>query len=211
MTDLHLVLTDHGKFGWTIESPQLPSIIGGRDTYDEAFIFARELCEEAGWSPLPEFPEVHVQHPVVAKNGFEYLLRTHHSDDPALRWPRMHLTEVLTAHLLLDDIDDVTHAGQPPTATGERLLISALPEDKLSWCEAQLDPGAVGRFVVLRGDSTDSIAIGNGKSDRDDSYETLDLDLGPDAMLRDALAALNEYRQRSRETSDGRKSLIALV
>lgn len=209
MIDVHLVMTNHGKFGWSVESPQFPTVLGGADDFDETLAIAKGMCEEEAWFPLPEFPEIHVQHPIVAANGLEYILRTHRSPDMEARQARMRLTDALAEHLSLDNIDDVTHAGQPPLNTGERLLIAALPGDKLEWCEAQLDSDAAGRFVVFDGDRTDSIALMRDGYAGVDSYQRLSLDLGADATLRDALAALNEYKQGHPDAA--RSDLVALV
>lgn len=209
MIDIHLVMTDHGEFGWSVESPQLPTVFGGGDDFEETLAIARELCEEAAWFPLPEFPEVHVQHPVVAANGLEYLLRTHRSPDLEVRQTRMLLTEALAEYLLLHDIDDATHAGQPPLNTGERLLVAAMPDDTLEWCEAQLDNDAAGRFVVLTDEGTDSIALVRDRYAGNDSYEKLSLNLGPTATLADALAVYNKYKAGHPEPS--RRELVALV
>jgi predicted RNase H-like HicB family nuclease len=74
---LHVVYTESGDdYGWTVESPQIPELIGGRNTAEElvadtAGIIAWAKDDAADYDRL----FVHEQHLVTDPSGRDYLIR----------------------------------------------------------------------------------------------------------------------------------------
>lgn len=138
MTDLHIVYTETGdNYGWTIESPQIPELIGGRNTAEELVADTSEIIEWAKDSGT-EFDKqyVHEQHLVVDPAGREYLIRWQfNSDDYDARYETVGRLNYAVLNGLADD-DEI--AQQPVLPTGERLLIAAVGADTLGWVEDQL-------------------------------------------------------------------------
>jgi predicted RNase H-like HicB family nuclease len=138
MTDLHIVYTETGdSYGWTIESPQIPELIGGRDTVEELVADTDEIIEWAKDSGT-EFDGlfVHEQHLVVDPAGREYLIRWQfNSDDYDARYETAGRLNYAVLNGWGDD-DEI--AQQPVLPTGERLFIAAVGADTLGWVEDQL-------------------------------------------------------------------------
>ena len=139
MADLHLVYTDSGDaYGWTIESPQIPELIGGRDTSEELLADTADIVEFA-IDQGAEFDRIyrHEQHLVVDPEGREYLIRWEFDgNDADERYDTASRLNFAVGHGLMDE----SELEQQPTlpTTGERLMIAVVASDTLGWIEDQL-------------------------------------------------------------------------
>lgn len=141
MTDLHVIYGEAGPdYGWTIESPQIPELIGGRNTVAELIADTPRIIEFAK-DPDQDFDQVvvHEQHLITDPDGDEYLIRwSHHDPDTyaSREQTARHLNGLVTAGYSAD-----IKARQPRLITGERLLIAVEPDDLMGWILEQLNDG----------------------------------------------------------------------
>ena len=151
MTDLHIVYTDAGdSYGWTIESPQIPELIGGRDTAEAVLADTEEIVKLA-LDEGAEFDHVyrHEQHLTIDPAGREYLIRWQfNADDHPARYDTATRLNSAVSNGLMDD-DEISQQPQLPT-TGERLLIAVVGTDTLGWIQGQLSQ-RVGCCVLVQG------------------------------------------------------------
>lgn len=140
MTDLHIIYTEAGdEYGWTIESPQLPDLIGGRNTSEELLADTAEIIEwamddDAAYDPV----YAHEQHLVYDPDGREYLIRWQFNDEAnyeARLETAGRLNHAVTAGLITPG-EWGEHA--PLSVTGERLYIAVVGTDRLGWVQDQL-------------------------------------------------------------------------
>ncbi|MFI2561569.1 hypothetical protein [Nocardia farcinica] len=142
MTDLHIIYGEAGPdYGWTIESPQIPELIGGRKTIAELIRDTPDIIEFAK-DPGQTFDQLyrHEQHLVTDPTGDEYLIRWTHSDPDtydARERTAAHLNYAVLAGLYGPN----EKARQPRLVTTERLLIAVEPDDLIGWILDQLDVG----------------------------------------------------------------------
>jgi hypothetical protein len=139
----HIVYTETGDhYGWTIESPQIPELVGGRNTVEELVADTEEIiawAKDAG----TEFDRlyVHEQHLVVDPTGREYLIRWQfNSEDYDARYETAGRLNYAVSNGLADD-DEIAQQPVLPT-TGERLLIAVVGTDTVGWVEDQLSERA---------------------------------------------------------------------
>lgn len=191
MGELHLVLTFYEQHGWGIESPQLPGMIGGRESLTETLAIAPSLCEAAGLDEFPTDHWVHVQFHVQDENGTEYIIRLCQSDDEDESDARYNLAERLNSGVLDGHYTADIRARQPIQVTGERLLVAALDSDTIGWCEDQLDHGAAAIFSTLRDeDEVWSLPLSSTGFTGQRSFPLEELGLSRESTIADAFEAV---------------------
>lgn len=131
---IHVMLTDYGQFGWGISSPQLPELIGGRETYQELVKDLDELIVFGGGSvDAPRL--VHVQTHRMLENGDELVVRVALDAHDKER-----LTVAARLNSALGLTGQVTNMlNVPRRPTGEALFVCALPSDTLGWLGDQME------------------------------------------------------------------------
>lgn len=140
MADLHVIITETAGDGWTIESPQLPGLIGGRNTTEE---LAADLGEIIEWAKEPgqSFDRlfVHEQHLVTDPDGNEFLIRFL-AGGPEGDYEARHMTGMRLNHGVLNGmISDEGYVKHPPVSiTGEQLYVCVRGSDTLGWMQDQL-------------------------------------------------------------------------
>ncbi|MBF9349270.1 hypothetical protein BKG80_18950 [Mycobacteroides chelonae] len=140
MTDLHIVFTESGDdYGWTIESPQVPELIGGRSTSEELLADAPDIIDWATDRQVFDHIFAHEQHIVADPQGRQYLIRWQFTDDDHNSDARYEtagrLNFAVTSGLITPE-----EFGQHPALelTGERLYIAVVGTDTLGWIQDQL-------------------------------------------------------------------------
>lgn len=142
MTDLHLIYTVYEGFV-SVESPQIPELVGGRNTADEMLADLPSILELAGVY-RNDYARVfaHEQKHIISPGGNEFLLRVCiEGSTPESQKVRMEGAGRLLASIekgLEDQPDQIERI--PQLSTTERLLISVAGTDSLGWCLAQLGP-----------------------------------------------------------------------
>ena len=136
MANLHLVYTRYDDF-WALESPQIPSLVGGRPTLQELVDDTDVILELAEVS-VTDYDAVfpHSQHLVLAPDGTEYLVRIHFDDDETRE-----LSAGRVAMSIEQGNEEHNEDRQPELATGERLIIAATGTDHIGWFMDQLRDG----------------------------------------------------------------------
>lgn len=184
--DCHIVVTDLEDFGLSAESPQIPGLVGVWKDNDE---FHADLPAIAQLAPDGSARLVlHEQKVQVAPNGDEYLVR--YAVDH-----RHELRNTVGRVLLAIQEGRITEEAhqQPQLATGERLLVAALPSDKLGFIFDQMVPG-YGLTVQCNpheADMTWSIFIRDGiEQDGFLNVGLRDLGLSRDSTVQEALSIL---------------------
>lgn len=124
----------------SVESPQVPELVGGRATVEDAIADLDEILALAGID-LSAYDRVfkHEQHPFVSPAGNEYLVRITLDDEDEVRETsagRM----VAAIEKGMEDSDEHLER-HPVLATGERLFIAVIGSDTMGWCMDQLDRG----------------------------------------------------------------------
>lgn len=216
MSDLHVIYTESGdEYGWSIESPQIPELVGGRDTITELLADTASILDFAGASESA-FDRVvtHEQHAVVDPDGDEYLLRWQISDSDTYA-QRYETATHLNAAILDGHYDSAQKAMQPQLATTERLLIAVVPADTLGWAEDQLTDGGCAVLNQHQGDGAiyaipfGKLGLGGvPKFDSDDLGLTRESTFAEmlDAVLSGELAA-----RMAGQSVDGPGDVIAIV
>lgn len=139
MADLHVVYTETGDdYGWTIESPQIPELVGGRKNAED---LVRDTAEIIAWAKDDdvEYDPVflHEQHLVTDPSGREYLIRWwFDAEDSDARYETARRMNS-AVHNGFMEADELAQQPVLPT-TGERLLIAVVGTDTLGWIEDQL-------------------------------------------------------------------------
>ncbi|NCL74220.1 hypothetical protein [Rhodococcus sp. YH1] len=179
MADLHVVYTGYGdEFGWAISSPQIPELIGGRNTLQELVDDTSEILQFAGVND-GDFDQVwvHEQHVYLDPSGDEYLIRFAHEDDNEVDNEARRMCASLTLSCVEAGFDEDKKARQPRLVTTERLMIAALGHDTIGWCLDQLDAGTSAVVVQqIADDATHAVAIGETVPD-EVTWELEDLGL----------------------------------
>lgn len=160
---IHVLLTDYDRFGWGISSPQLPELIGGRDTYEELVADLNQLLEFGG--AKPDAPRViHHQKYIELANGDELMVRMAQDGKAEDRLRvGMHLA---TAMGVAAQLTDMLKAPRRPT--GEVLFICVEPDDTLGWVSTQLNQQDAGCLVLQRdADKLHTLFIAHGKTSTD--------------------------------------------
>ena len=161
---VHVLLTDYGQFGWGISSPQMPELIGGRDSYEELVADLEQLLAFGGASE--QAPRLlHLQKHRMLMNGDEFIIRVARDEKFEARW---HVGQQLTAAL---NIAGQLHAmlSVPRRPTGELLFICAEPSDTVGWIVEQLnDHDAACVVVGVASELIRTQFFGSGPSDSAD-------------------------------------------
>ncbi|MFJ7344678.1 hypothetical protein ACIQU3_30890 [Streptomyces sp. NPDC101110] len=152
---VHVLLTDYGQYGWGITSPQLPELIGGRDSYQE---IRDDLKDIVAFGGAPEGAQVvvHRQMYVVVPGSDEACIVRFANDE--YEFDRFEAGMRLTG-VLKDAGQRAQIMAGPKLATGERLFICAVPSDTVRWLSEQLLPGEVASLVTSFADEW----LGGGK------------------------------------------------
>ncbi|ANW63973.1 hypothetical protein BCA37_10535 [Mycobacterium sp. djl-10] len=138
---MHVIFTEAGDYGWTIESPQIPELIGGRDTSDELIGDAGEIIE---WAKDPDqtFDEWfgHEQHLVEDPAGRTFLIRWLFNGGDEDYDARVDTADRLNYAVVSGLVNSEEYGRHPqlPT-TGECLYICVRGSDTMGWISAQLD------------------------------------------------------------------------
>lgn len=150
----HVVLTDHGTFGWGITSPQLPELVGGYNSYAELQDALPRLLTFGGLE-LEGRAERHIQRYLEVSNR-EVALRV--AQDARVAERAEAAGEVSRRlHGPVDfPMDAVT------TRAGDVLILACVPSDSLRWVLEQagdqpvgiafLDQGALHLFFAQNSD-----------------------------------------------------------
>ncbi|GHP18848.1 hypothetical protein RN2511_035840 [Rhodococcus sp. NKCM2511] len=145
-TDLHIVYSESGEdYGWTLESPQIPGLIGGRSSSSELLRDTDEIIRFAAPGESWEKTFLHEQHSVEDPDGNEYLIRWLVAVDGDLEDEdraegRQQVAGRLNAAAQAG-FPESERAAQPVLPTSERLLIAVLADDTLGFVEDQLGDG----------------------------------------------------------------------
>lgn len=143
MSDLHIVYTETGEaHGWTIESPQLPDLIGGNNSITDLVAETGEIVQ---WAKHPDdvFDRTfgHEQHLVADPHDRQFLIRWQFDNGEFDRDydARRHTAERLNYAISNGLITGDELAPHPVLhTTGERLFIVVLATDTLGWMMDQL-------------------------------------------------------------------------
>ncbi|MFC9441159.1 hypothetical protein [Nocardia sp. NPDC057030] len=204
-TDLHIIYTEAGEgYGWTIESPQIPELIGGRSTIQELVKDTTEIIQFAK-DPDQRFDEIfaHEQHWLVDPSGDEYLVRLSVSGDDDSVDERYQTAGRLHA-AVHDGYDQDEKERQPQSVTGERLLLVVLRTDTLGWVVDQLGPNGCAVLCQHEGDGAIwSVPIGASGLDKQQRWGFELLGLSRDSTFADMLDAV-----LSSEVDDGARRMI---
>ncbi|WP_068162726.1 hypothetical protein [Rhodococcus phenolicus] len=134
MSDLHLIYTTYGPdFGWSLTSPQVPELIGGRNSISELLADTPDILRFAGVADYPHTWR-HEQHFIRDDAGDEFFIRFLADDDT-----REGAANRMHSELQAGADSDLIERG-PVMSTGERLLIAVTGSDTIGWCEDQLEP-----------------------------------------------------------------------
>ncbi|MGY5630265.1 hypothetical protein ACW7N6_15755 [Streptomyces sp. UC1A3] len=191
---VHVLLTDYGRYGWGVTSPQLPELIGGRDTYKE---IRADLDDILAFGGVPEGAEVVVhRQKYVVTPGSDQACFIRLADDE-YEFDRIEAAMRLTG-VLKDPGQRAKIMAGPKLATGERLFVCAVPSDTVRWLAEQLVRGEVASIVTsfaddfLGGKPIREMPLAHGDDDPEgDWYSLSDAGLTPDSTLADLILAVD--------------------
>lgn len=151
----HLVFTDNGPgYGWSIESPQVPELVGGRADLSDLLRDTNKFLKFAN-APIRDIyaPGVylHEQHAVADPRGNEYLVRFMTSINTDGDEARISAASRLQG-AVLHGWSDEEIAAQPQLKTSERLLIAVTATDTLGWIMDQLGDGGSASLSKYNGE-----------------------------------------------------------
>lgn len=155
MADMHLIYTDNGPgYGWSIESPQIPELIGGRAKLDDLLRDTNTILEFAE-APIRDMhaPGVylHEQHAITDPRGNDYLVRfLTTADSSADDDSRISAASRLQG-AVLEGWSDEEIASQPQLMTTERLLVAVTDSDTIGWIADQLGEGGCASLSKYNG------------------------------------------------------------
>lgn len=150
----HLIYTDYGPdFGWSIESPQIPGLVGGRTDLNDLLRDTNMMLEFAD-APVQDMhaPGVylHEQHAITDPRGNDYLIRFLTSTDAEDNPSRISAASRLQGAVLEGWSEDEIES-QPQLVTTERLLIAVTAEDTIGWIADQLGEGGCASLSKYNG------------------------------------------------------------
>lgn len=200
--DLHLIYTGYGEeFGWSLSSPQIPELIGGRQTLEALLDATADILAGAG---IEEGRRtwVHEQHLYVDPAGDEYLLRfAHEQGDEEGNAARVRCAEVVMSSIN-HGFDADKKSRQPQLVTTERLIVAALESDTLGWCLDQLDEGTGAVYAQqIADDATQSVALGAGIPG-DVTWEMEELGLTRESTVAEMFDAVYAWEAHHLANSD---------
>ncbi|MFD4438098.1 hypothetical protein [Bacillus safensis] len=182
-SDLHIVYTDNGdEFGWSISSPQIPELVGGRSSLNDLLRDTDSILSFVDMSAF-ENRYLHEQHVYLDPDGNEYLIRLmdEHGNPERTTTASRLVTAVEWGY------EPELRARQPQLVTTERLLIAVIGTDTIGWCFDQLGVGGGAVIAEHRGDdAVYSIPIVDGKLPGTTTWELEELGLTRDDTV-DAL------------------------
>lgn len=134
MADAHVILAEHPGYGWSIECPQLPELVGGRTTLVELYADLREILAFGGLRAGATV-SIHEQAFMAADGGDEFAIRVARDDN------YMNRLDVANAALkvLADPVggpnllEDYLDLGPDP------VLTMCMYDDTVGWLEDQMD------------------------------------------------------------------------
>jgi hypothetical protein len=132
--DVHLIFTIDEDGFTTVTSPQIPELIGGWTSPQEAAPAVDELLAFVG-VPTTAHVEWHEQKYVVSPSGLEYLVRFSVESPPNAE--RESSAGKALAAIENGDIE-ADKDRQPTTATGERIIIAVSGQDTMGWVLDQI-------------------------------------------------------------------------
>lgn len=143
---LHILVTDEGDHGWSVESPQFPGFTMGRQTLAE---LKRDLIPALRFANAPESDLVlHMVQRRLSPEGEEFLVRI---AEDAHRADRLEAYRRLLGIMETDQRVDMLTTARIPT--GEASFITVVPSDTLGWLGEQLyDEDDVFTIVVAVAD-----------------------------------------------------------
>ncbi|MCZ9634858.1 hypothetical protein [Rhodococcus sp. BH5] len=200
MADLHIIYTSYGPdYGWSLSSPQIPDLIGGRKTLPELMADTDEILEFAGADPDAK-RWIHEQHHYIDPEGDEYLVRILDDDSE----DRLEAANRLVSGVLSGNDADLK-SRQPISVTTERILIAVVGSDTLGWVEEQLGPGAGATVGIYGGDDVlYSVPVLDGKLTGHRSWPFEKLGLTSQSLVADMLdAVLGKEAQALGEADSG--------
>lgn len=151
MRKTHLIFTVEDGGFTTVTSPQMPSLIAGWESPQEAAEAAEGLLEFAGLDEDAAQVEWHEQRYVVSPNGTEYLVR--YSVEPVPQASREAVAAKTLGAIESGLAENDVHR-QPEKATGEHLIIAVTETDRLGWVLDQLAPGENATANFLHSDAS---------------------------------------------------------
>jgi len=140
---IHVILSEHPGYGWSVESPQLPGLVGGRESLVELEADLIDLLQFGG---APEEYRLvrHWQRHFADEDG-QWAVRwvvDRHANERAATAQR--LLHCMTVPKQKQDLLTNVH-----TPYDELLFVSMLPADKLALLFDQMDPRGDAVTVVL--------------------------------------------------------------
>lgn len=188
MDNLHLVYTSYGdEFGWSISSPQIPELIGGRNTIDELIRDTDSILEFAKIGPYEHLYR-HEQIAAEDPHGNEYLIRWLSEEDGPEFSQDDPMSRLSTAGRLFASVrngySEHLRNRQPLLVTGERLLIAVLGDDTIGFVFDQLDTDQGAVIAQHRGeDAVYSVPLGIPHDANGWTWRLEDLGLTRDASV----------------------------
>lgn len=193
MADLHVIVTESGDYGWTFETPQIPELIGGRDTTAEIIA---ELPAIVEWAKEPgeTFDQVfaHEQHQVRDPEGNEYLIRFQFNG-PDKDYEARHDTAGRINYAVLNGLVTEEERGQHPPVltTGERLYVCVRDADTLGWIQDQLLEREVSCLLVQHSEDGALLHVPYGRTGQlQNGIDTDALGLNRDSTFAEMAEAL---------------------
>ncbi|MEV2279344.1 hypothetical protein AB0I72_27585 [Nocardiopsis sp. NPDC049922] len=129
------ILTEYPGYGWSIESPQLPELVGGRDTREELEVDLTSLLKFGG-AQDPFVPAVHWQKYLIQDEEAEVAIRVRRDQHVT---DRMQVARRIGAALKHPD-QRRSMSNLPQRSTGEVLFVCSVAQDRLDTLARQLDP-----------------------------------------------------------------------
>ncbi len=132
---IDLIFAEEGKHGWTVRSPSIPGLVGGRETLEQLVEDLPDLLVFAGFDPAALVPRTHFERSLAVPD-----------EDVVVRvaWDDHQLERVGTANRLKAAFDVPEQRegllSVPRTVTGEVLYICVVPSDTVEWITDQLGP-----------------------------------------------------------------------
>jgi hypothetical protein len=140
--DLIVVSPETDDEDWGFYSPQVPGLVGGRDSLLQLSTDLPEILRFAEVA-LPVRVRMHVEH-LYETNGVNYIIRVAEDEHRAERL----IAAARLRAALVDDGQRQELLSSPPTRTGEVLFIGAVATDVVEDLAAQLHPSGDAAVVV---------------------------------------------------------------
>ncbi|NYH52788.1 hypothetical protein HNR06_002377 [Nocardiopsis arvandica] len=130
------ILTEYPGYGWGVESPQLPELVGGRDTWEELESDLHSILEFGG-APPDFVSAIHLQKWLLQNEGPEIAIRCRRDSH---FHSRMEVVKRLAAAVADENQLRQISVDLPRRPTGEILFVCSVVEDRLDTVFQQLDP-----------------------------------------------------------------------